>query len=174
VLPPTRAMLAHAMERVRRLTFELHPPLLEAHGLPVALTDLIDRAARDSGFTTDVVIEVGRYPVLVEDLAYRIVREAIADARAHAGTSRIEVDIREHRGAVHGRIWDDGSSGPARRADDRRRALLHLSLERLASRVRLADGDVDIRSIPGRGTLVAFRLPLAEAVRLEEERAAAI
>jgi len=40
----------------------------------------------------------------------------------------------------------------------RRRALLHLSLERLASR----------------GTLVAFRLPLAEAVRLEEERAAAI
>jgi len=47
----------------------------------------------------------------------------------------------------------------------RRRALLHLSLE------RLADGDVDIRSIPGRGTLVAFRLPLAEAV---EERAAAI
>jgi signal transduction histidine kinase len=121
-----------------------------------------------------LVIEVGRYPVLVEDLAYRIVREAIADARAHAGTSRIEVDIREHRGAVHGRIWDDGSSGPARRADDRRRALLHLSLERLASRVRLADGDVDIRSIPGRGTLVAFRLPLAEAVRLEEERAAAI
>jgi hypothetical protein len=50
----------------------------------------------------------------------------------------------------------------------RRRALLHLSLE------RLADGGVDIRSIPGRGTLVAFRLPLAEAVRLEEERAAAI
>jgi len=174
VLPPTRAMLAHAMERVRRLTFELHPPLLEAHGLPVALADLIDRAARDSGFTTDVVIEVGRYPFLVEDLAYRIVREAIADARAHAGTSRIEVDIREHRGAVHGRIWDDGSSGPARRADDRRRALLHLSLERIASRVRLADGDVDIRSIPGRGTLVSFRLPLAEAVRLEEERAAAI
>jgi signal transduction histidine kinase len=84
------------------------------------------------------------------------------------------VDIREHRGAVHGRIWDDGSSGPARRADDRRRALLHLSLERIASRVRLADGDVDIRSIPGRGTLVSFRLPLAEAVRLEEERAAAI
>jgi two-component system sensor histidine kinase UhpB len=174
VLPPTRAMLAHAVERVRRLTFELHPPLLEEHGLPVALTDLIDRAARDSGFATEVVIEVGRYPFVVEDLAYRIVREAIADARAHAGTSRIEVDIREHRGAVHGRIWDDGPGAPARRADDRRGALLHLSLERLASRVRLAEGDIDIRSIPGRGTLVAFRLPLAEAERLEEERAAAI
>jgi signal transduction histidine kinase len=81
-LPPTRTMLADAVERVRRLTFELHPPLLEAHGLPVALTDLIDRAAREAGLETDVVVEVGRYTFVVEDLAYRIVREAIADARS--------------------------------------------------------------------------------------------
>jgi signal transduction histidine kinase len=173
-LPPARAMLAQAVERVRRLTFELHPPLLEAHGLPVALTDLIDRAARDAGLATDVVIELGRYPFVVEDLAYRVVREAIADARAHAGTSRIEVDIREHRGAVHGRIWDDGSGAPARRAEDRPRALLHLSLERLAERVRLADGDVDIRAIPGRGTMVSFRLPVAEPEPAEEAEAAAV
>jgi two-component system sensor histidine kinase UhpB len=163
VLPPTRTMLAEAVERVRRLTFELHPPLLEAHGLPVALTDLIDRAARDAGLETDVVVEVSRYSFVVEDLAYRIVSEAIADARGHEGTSRLEVDIREHRGAVHGRVWDDGSSEPARRADDRPRVLLHLSLEKLAERVRLADGDVQISSVPGSGTLVAFRLPLEEA-----------
>jgi two-component system sensor histidine kinase UhpB len=162
VLPPTRTMLAEAVERVRRLTFELHPPLLEAHGLPVALIDLIDRAARDAGLETDVVVEVGRYSFVVEDLAYRLVREAIADARAHAGTSRLEVDVREHRGAVHGRVWDDGTSEPARRADDRPRVLLHLSLEKLAERVRLADGEVTIRTSPG-GTLVAFRLPLEEA-----------
>ncbi len=172
-LPSARAMLSDAVERVRRLAFELHPPLLEAHGLPVALTDLLDRAARDSGFTADVVIEVGRYSFVVEDLAYRIVREAIADARAHEGTSRIEVDIREHRGAIHGRIWDDGWGTPARRSDDRPRALLHLSLERLGDRIRLADGDVDIRSIPGRGTLVAFRVPVAEAAQPHAQRAAA-
>ncbi|HEY7259657.1 MAG TPA: histidine kinase [Gaiellales bacterium] len=168
-LPPARAMLAGAAERVRRLTHELHPPLLDVHGLPVALTDLIDRAARDAGLETDVVVEVGRYPFVVEELAYRVVREAIADARAHAGTSRIEVDIREHRGAVHGRVWDNGSKEPARRADDRPRALLHLSLEQLAERVRLADGDLTIRSIPARGTLVAFRLPLSARADADED-----
>ena len=161
VLPPTRTMLADAVERVRRLTFELHPPLLGAHGLPVALTDLIDRAAREAGLETDVVVEVGRYTFVVEDLAYRIVREAIAGARGHEGTSRLEVDIREHRGAVHGRVWDNGDSQAGRRRDDGPRVVLHLSLERLAERVRLADGDVQVRSVPGRGTLVAFRLPLA-------------
>ena len=123
VLPPTRTMLADAVERVRRLTFELHPPLLEAHGLPVALTDLIDRAAREAGLETDVVVEVGRYTFVVEDLAYRIVREAIADARGHEGTSRLEVDIREHRGAVHGRVWDNGDSQAGRRRDDRPRVV---------------------------------------------------
>jgi two-component system sensor histidine kinase UhpB len=163
VLPPTRSMLAAAVDRVRRLTFELHPPLLEAHGLPAALTDLIDRAARGAALETDVVVEVGRYPFLVEDLAYRIVREAIADGRGRAGMSRLEVDIREHRGGLHGRVWDNGTGEPGRGPDDRPRMLRHLSLERLAERVRLADGDIQIRSVPGRGTLVAFRLPLDEA-----------
>ena len=172
-LPPARAMLADAAERVRRLTQELHPPLLEAHGLPVALTDLIDRAARDADLETDVVVEVGRYPFVVEELAFRVVREAIADARAHAGTSRIEVDVREHRGAVHGRVWDNGSKEPARRAEDRPRALLHHSLEQLGERVRLADGDVEIRSIPGRGTLVTFRLPLSRREEVDEDVPAA-
>jgi signal transduction histidine kinase len=163
VLPPTRTMLADAVERVRRLTFELHPPLLEAHGLPGALTDLIDRAARDAGLETDVVVDVGRYPFVVEDLAYRIVREAISDARDHEGTTRLEVDIREHRGAVHGRVWDNGSGRAAEQREAWPRVLVHVSLERLAERVRLAGGDVQIRSVPGRGTLVAFRLPLEDA-----------
>ena len=172
-LPPARKMLADAVERVRKLTFDLHPPLLETHGLSVALADLIDRAGRDSRIETDVVVELGRYSFVVEDLAYRVIREAIADARAHAGTTRIEVDIREHRGAVHGRVWDDGRSEPARRAGDRPRVLLHLSLEQLGDRVRLGDGELEIRSIPGRGTLVAFRLPIARPVVAEKEPAAA-
>jgi signal transduction histidine kinase len=172
-LPPVRKMLAEAAERVRRLTQELHPELLEAHGLPVALADLIDRAARDAGLETDVVLEVGRYRFVVEDLAYRVVREAIADALAHAGTSRIEVDVREHRGAVHGRVRSDGANEPARRAEDRSRVLVHLSLEQLVERVRLADGDMEIRSIPGCGTLVAFRLPLDAPDELDEDVPAA-
>ncbi|HSD02226.1 MAG TPA: hypothetical protein VLB81_07660 [Gaiellales bacterium] len=90
-----------------------------------------------------------------------------------AGTSRIEVDVREHRGAVHGRVWDNGSKEPARRAEDRPRALLHLSLEQLGERVRLADGDVEIRSIPGRGTLVTFRLPLSRREEVDEDVPAA-
>ena len=63
---------------------------------------------------------------------------------------------------MHGRVWDDGSGQAAAQRDERPRVLVHLSLERLAERVRLADGEVQIRSVPGRGTLVAFRLPLED------------
>ena len=70
---------------------------------------------------------------------------------------------------MHGRVWGNGSKEPARRAEDRPRALLHLSLEQLGERVRLADGDVEVRSIPGRGTLVAFRLPLSSSEDGDED-----
>jgi signal transduction histidine kinase len=173
-LPRARKMLADAVERVRRLTFDLHPPLLGTHGLSVALADLIDRAARDAHIETDVVVELGRYPFVVEDLTYRVVREAIADARAHADTTRVEIDVREHRGVVHGRVWDDGANEPARRPEDRPRVLLHRSLEQLGERVRLADGDLDIRSVPGGGTLVAFRMPIADPAAQVNEPAAAV
>src|ERR671934_81418 len=108
VLPATRTMLADAVERARRLTFELHPPLLEASGLGGAPTGPIKRAPQDEGGETGGDGGLGRYPFVVEDLAYRIVREAVANARRRTGATRLEVDVREHRGAIHGRVWDNG------------------------------------------------------------------
>ena len=111
-------MLADAVERVRRLTFDLHPPLLGTHGLSVALADLIDRAARDGHIETDVVVELGRYPFVVEDMTYASsARRSPTPGRTP--TPRVEIDVREHRGVVHGRVWDDGANEPARRAEDR-------------------------------------------------------
>jgi signal transduction histidine kinase len=83
--------------------------------------------------------------------------------RDHQGTTRLEVGIREHRGTVHGRVWDNGAARAAEQRDERPGVLIRLSLERLAERVRLADGDAQVRSVPGRGTLVAFRLPVEDA-----------
>jgi hypothetical protein len=79
-----------------RIATELHDDTIQ---VIIAALVTIDRAARDAHFEADVVVELGRYPFVVEDLTYRVVREVIADARADAGTTRIEVDIREHLGA---------------------------------------------------------------------------
>ncbi|HYX85300.1 MAG TPA: CHASE3 domain-containing protein [Gaiellales bacterium] len=173
VLPATRTMLADAVERARRLTFELHPPLLEASGLGVALTDLIKRATEDEGLETVVDVDLGRYPFVVEDLAYRIVREAVANARRRTGATRLEVDVREHRGAIHGRVWDNGVGAVPAPGRDRDPLRLDLGLDALAERARLADGDLAVRTAPGGGTLVAFWLPLVDSPSVADPEPAA-
>ncbi len=71
-----RHTLALALDRTRRLMFELRPPLLEAHGLAPAVRDLVEHAKQELGLEVGVEVEVPRYPEDFETLVYRIVREA--------------------------------------------------------------------------------------------------
>jgi signal transduction histidine kinase len=157
-----RDTLALALERTRRLMFELRPPLLEAHGLDHAVRDLVSHANVELGLEVDVQVEVPRYDEAFETLVYRIVREAVANVRRHARARRLEVSLLQADGELRGRVADDGRGFDVHRALDRHRAGLHLGLDATIERVRLAGGTIEIESAPGEGTRIAFRLPAAE------------
>jgi PAS domain S-box-containing protein len=157
-----RETLTEAGDRARRLTFALRPQVLEAHGLGPAVTDLMQQAFE--GTDTERVVEApeGRLPWAVEELAYRTISEAIANARTHAGADHVAVRLRDDGDALAGEVADDGCGfDVARVLADRR----HRGSEYMAERVRLAGGELVIDSAPGRGTRVAFSLPhsIAEA-----------
>jgi two-component system sensor histidine kinase DegS len=154
----SRAMLARAMERTRHLMFELRPALLEAYGLKSAIEELATEAGNAAGFAVDTRIEVGRYSQVTEDLAYRTVREAIANARKHATASRLSVMLAEHRGGIAGTVRDDGYGFETGSALDRRMGL-HIGLDTMTERIRLVDGTIAVRSEPGGGTEVEFWIP---------------
>jgi signal transduction histidine kinase len=157
-----RDTLALALERTRRLMFELRPPLLEAHGLDQAVRDLVSHANTELGLDVEARIAVPRYAEAFETLVYRIVREAVANVRRHARARRLEVSLVHADGELSGRISDDGRGFDVHRALDRHRAGMHLGLDATIERVRLAGGTIDIQSTPGEGTRVEFRLPAAE------------
>jgi signal transduction histidine kinase len=158
-----RHTLALALERTRRLMFELRPPLLEAHGLAPAVRDLVEHANQELGLETGVEVEVPRYAGDFETLVYRIVREAVANVRRHARAHRLDVTLIHADGELVGTIIDDGQGFDVRRALDRHRTRLHLGLDATIERVRLAGGDIDIDSAPGEGTRLSFRIPAVEA-----------
>src|SRR6185437_11379320 len=56
-----RHTLGLALERTRRLMFELRPPLLEAHGLAPAVRDLVEHANQELGLEVAVEVEAPRY-----------------------------------------------------------------------------------------------------------------
>jgi two-component system, NarL family, sensor histidine kinase UhpB len=160
-LAAARSTLQTAVERARRLTFELRPPLLDAQGLAAALRDLAAEAEREGGFTIALDAPLARFSYTVEDLAFRTVKEALANARKHSEARAVQVRIWTDDASLHGRVTDDGRGFDVDRALDRRGMRLHIGLDSMRERIRLAGGDVSITSAPGRGATVDFALPLA-------------
>jgi signal transduction histidine kinase len=59
-----------------------------------------------------------------------------------------------------GSVTDDGRGFDVKRGLDRSRMRLHMGLDAVAERIRLANGEFAIRSTPGVGTTVEFTIPV--------------
>jgi signal transduction histidine kinase len=156
-----RSTLEDAVERTRRLMFELRPPALSERGLRAALLDLATETGAATG--ADVAVEVidVRLPDHVEGLAYRTVRELVANARRHARARRIAIAIETAGETLYGVVHDDGVGFDPAAVRARPGRHLHLGLDAVEQRVVLAGGSLEIDSAPMRGARVAFAIPLA-------------
>ncbi len=154
-----RDTLGEAMDRTRRLMFELRPPTLEASGLSAALTDLLEQGGREAGFTAHVDCPAVRYGETVETLAYRTMLEGVANIRKHARARTVWLVCHEQLGRLEVSLRDDGIGYDTESAAtfDRR---LHLGLDSISERVRLAGGRFAIHSTPGEGTILSVSLPV--------------
>jgi signal transduction histidine kinase len=159
-LTDARVLLASTLDRTRRLMFEIRPPLLESHGLGHAVGELLDQTRRDMGIQAAVTVDVARLSPSAESLVYRTVQELVSNARKHARATRLDVSLAAAGGRLEGVVSDDGSGFDITRARDRSVMRLHLGLEAVAERLRLAGGDFSIESRPGEGTIARFGLPL--------------
>jgi PAS domain S-box-containing protein len=155
-----RQTLADAVERTRRLTFELRPQLLQAAGLEPALRDLAAQIGSEAGFEAVVSAPATRLPDAVESLVYRTMRELIANVRKHAQATRVDVTVEVEDGWLSGSVADDGRGFDVVAARHPTHTRLHLGLDSLEERIRLAGGEVSVESGRGTGTRVTFRLPM--------------
>jgi len=159
-----RELLAAATERTRRLMFELRPPLLEAQGLGPALNELAIQFRRETGVEVRTALHIHRHPEPIELLVYRVVQEAVSNCRKHAQAAHLVIALHETGSTLSGEVRDDGKGFDAPAALDRSRMRLHLGLEAMRERVVLAGGEYELDTAPGRGTRIAFTIPLASDI----------
>src|SRR6476646_2446642 len=152
------AMLAGALDRTRRLMFELRPQVLQREGLAAAIEEL---AAEGPWSSHTVEIEVPRQSDTTEALVYRTIRELIINARKHSQASELGVSGTVQDGELVFDVWDDGVGFDLDRALDRDLMRMHLGLDTSAERVRVAGGDLRMQSEPGQGARFQLRLPVA-------------
>ena len=150
-----RQMVSDAIDRTRRLAFEIVPPLLAEGGVSGALRALPEALGMTAQVKTDVVTT--RHANSGELLCYRAVEELLRNARDHADARRIRVEVNEHLGELAGEVADDGVGFEVTAVlDDPAR----LGLLSLAQRLDSVGGRMTIQSSPGAGTRVRFGIPI--------------
>ena len=86
----------------------------------------------------------------------------MANARKHSGATQLTVTLARRRRTLAGMVADNGRGFIPEQNADRPDRVLHIGLESMTERVRLAGGDLDIDSDIGSGTRVTFEIPLAQ------------
>jgi signal transduction histidine kinase len=153
-----KGMVNDLISRVRNLSMNLRPPMLDDLGLLSALSWQLDRFSTQTGIHVEFhhADLDRRFDPQVEITAFRVVQEALTNVARHAGVTKAKVDIWAGAMALGVRIEDEW------RGFDVGAALAARSsgLNGMRERSRLAGGRLDIDSGPGRGTRLSLELPL--------------
>jgi signal transduction histidine kinase len=156
-LQNSREILAEATARARKLMFTLHPDALAERGLRVAITACARETADEIDAAWAVDVPDDRYPWELEELAYRIVREALTNVREHSYAGRFSVEISELAGGLSGVVQDDGQGLPDFGHSTGHPH--HPALEGMRKRAHVAGGELTVTSSEGHGVCVSFSLP---------------
>jgi signal transduction histidine kinase len=153
-----RALVAQALDEVRRLAFDLRPTVLDDVGLVAAVRRLAGDLAERYGMPVDVALDGldddTRLRPEAETVVYRVVQEALTNVARHAKASRAAVELSVDGDAARATIVDDGVGFEV---DDA--TLRSLGLAGMRERASLADGHLDIASTRGHGTTIALEVP---------------
>ncbi len=161
-----RGLTARAGSELRGAIFTLSSDIAEV-GLLAAVQRLVDEQARRADWTARVVAgDVSAHlPVLVQNAAHRVVREALMNAYKHAHASDVMVSLRETSTTLTVVVQDNGVGIPQEKLIAFRDAPDHFGLRTIAEQVERLGGVLSIyHNEDEPGTAVKAVIPLHEAV----------
>jgi len=157
------AIVDELIARVRRISLDLRPPLLDEVGLVYALRAYLQSQAAISGLAIELHAPeprddtLPRLPPDHEIACFRVVQEAITNILRHAGAKRIDVHIARSANRVSLSIRDDGRGlDPGILDDAATRG--HLGVTGMRERILARGGQFRLISTPGQGTTVEVEL----------------
>jgi signal transduction histidine kinase len=150
--------LVQMSDDIHDLSYRLHPSMLDDLGLVEALKAECDRVARTDA--VHVEVEADTLPQnLPKDAAlciYRVAQEALRNIGRHARASVVQLSLALTDGGLSLAVSDNGSGF----APDLISSRPHLGHASMRERIRLLSGELDIYSIPGRGTTIRAWVPI--------------
>jgi signal transduction histidine kinase len=158
-----RAITNELMQRVREISLDLRPAVLDDFGLPAALNDLFIRFSRQTKIAIHHNInplDEHRFDKAIEIAVFRVAQEATTNIARHAGVDEAKVTLSITPSHLWISIADSG------KGFDTSPKVMSVStgLSGMAERVNMAGGHFNLQSAPGKGTVVLAEFDLKQAV----------
>jgi PAS domain S-box-containing protein len=158
-----RHYLNNAGQESRRMVNDLRLLTLEDMGLAGAVDTLLLDEKERSGWEDTIFthnLSAKRLTELQETLLFRIVQEALTNARKHASARIVKISLLRRAATLSLEIRDDGKGFIV---DTPRSSLSHVGLQGMRERVRLLGGTLTIESTPLQGTSIQVQMPICTA-----------
>ena len=167
-LKEVRVLVDGLVARVRDVSLDLRPAMLDDFGVLTALSWLFGRYTAQTGIK--VTFKHGalqqRFRAEQETAVYRIVQEALTNVARHAGVDSVNVDAWADDGILGVSITDQGTGFDV---DAVLANGITGGLAGLRERAMLLGGRLAVESRPGAGTRLIAKLPLGSEPGLRME-----
>ncbi len=150
--------LAKGIEEGRRVIRGIRPAVLDDLGLRAAIDDLVSDLQEtgtvvESRFDTDIDM----IPTSLQTTVYRVVQEALNNARKHSGSQRVGLSLGQTARHVSIKIEDFGCGFDLQATEGS-----GFGLVSMRERSRLLGGECSVESTPGKGTTITILLPVSD------------
>lgn len=163
-LAELKAMVKGSLVEIRRIIFNLRPMVLDDLGLAPTLRRFLEALKEETGVAAELVVlgKEQRLPGTVEVTVFRLIQEAVNNARKHARPGRILVRLEFTDTKVNLQVKDDGIGFDVEEAREKSSKNKSFGLLSMEERVDLLGGELHITSAPGKGTTVSAQIPLKQ------------
>lgn len=155
-------IVASLAARIRGISLDLRPAMLDDLGLPETLRWFVTRQAERVGLTVEVTVqdELKGLPASLALVCFRIVQEAVTNVVRHAQATQVEVRGEREGTLVRLLVRDDGIGFDVVSMRGRASRGECIGLLSMEERARAVGGEVGFESLLGKGTEVTATLPI--------------
>ncbi len=153
-------LVAQVLEKVRKLSHDLNPLIVDDLGFSAALRWLV----HDFGRLRKVKTSLKAAPIdhlLPKEAAiilYRIFQEILTNIGKHARAGQVSITMQSRDGKISFLVADDGIGFKMNGSDSGK--FSGLGLLTIRERVNMLGGFFELSSLPGKGTRLKFEIPI--------------
>jgi signal transduction histidine kinase len=153
-----KMQINETIAEVRRISYNVMPQALVDFGLEAALRGLCDSMKRYSSLVIDFTYVRETDQKMNFDVStalFRIVQEGLNNVVKYAQASAVNLDIIEKEDEIYLALEDNGKGFDVSKVNS-----AGIGLQNIRERAKLLNGNADIHSAPGEGTVIEVHIPI--------------